>query len=439
MLILLLTSFLAVLVAFNYRVARSVLYPPFLFSAMWLLVFVVYQASLIEIDPFHPQTLAMVGLGALLYTVGGLLAKAVPEPLLSVHVDLGRFSAKPLRESWINYLMLLVCFAGMLFIIRHTFAAAASGVGSNVLARARQAGLAGEGAEETYNPISVYTPVWSALFATLFLLERRKLFWPMASISFLASLFTTGRGPIIFLFASLLAAYLLRERKLGFRPAFAFSRIPLLAIFALYTLLIFTNKDTSGLERSVSGVIVYVVTGYIVAPIAGMDYVLMHAQDYAGVPHHTFKFFLGIASRLHLTAYQPPPLLDEFVSVPFWTNVYTGFKFYYTDFGFAGCMAAVFVIAFLHSLLYRKAIGNSELGAFLYAATVFPLVMFIFDDLYSAFGETLDIVAVGVLYFATRSLFTVGSSSRRGLSLRALPARRRKAPSPHPAVAGTGL
>ena len=35
--------------------------------------------------------------------------------------------------------------------------------------------------------------------------------------------------------------------------------------------------------------------------------------------------------------YTPPPLIDTFVWVPLGANVYTGYKFYFTDFGFLGC------------------------------------------------------------------------------------------------------
>jgi hypothetical protein len=59
-------------------------------------------------------------------------------------------------------------------------------------------------------------------------------------------------------------------------------------------------------------------------------------------------------------------------------------------------LASARAIRLLHIWVYRKAETGSELRMFFYCATVFPIVMFIFDDIYSAFGEHLDILAVGL-------------------------------------------
>jgi oligosaccharide repeat unit polymerase len=410
--------FLAGLVLLNYRIARSVLYPPFIFTFMWLMVFCVYQTGLVGVDPLHPETLLLVGAGALLYTFGGGAAELMPRILFSVHANLGPFSGGQRRATWSNYLVLALCFIGMVLVIRDTFALGALASGGNVLARARAAGVQaqvqGTDTGISSNPLSVYTPVWSALFSVIFLLERKPLlFWTMASISFIASLFTTGRGPIIMLFCSVMAAFLLRNRLLRISAAVKVLRIPFAVMVGLYVVLIFTNKDLSTIgNMGVFGIIIFVVGGYFVSPVAALDYVLQNPAAYAHEPNHTFKFFLGFAAKLHLINYQPPPLLDSFITVPFATNVYTGYKFFYTDFGVAGCVAIVAIIGFLHTLLYRKAETGSKLGMFFYCSTVFPIVMFIFDDLYSAFGEHLDILAVGFLYFATRS-FLVSSRPAR--------------------------
>ena len=52
--------FFLLLVVLNYRAHRSVLYPPFIFCAMWLLDLTIYRLGLIEINPVHGNTLAIV-------------------------------------------------------------------------------------------------------------------------------------------------------------------------------------------------------------------------------------------------------------------------------------------------------------------------------------------------------------------------------------------
>jgi len=165
--------------------------------------------------------------------------------------------------------------------------------------------------------------------------------------------------------------------------------------------------------QSVGGTIVLFLVGYIVGPVLGFDYVLQHASAYTGDAHHTFKFFLSIGPALHIFPYTPPPFIDAFAPLPFPTNVYTVYKFYYTDFGLLGMFTVIGIIGFCHTLLYFKARTGSELGSFLFALSLFPVLMSIFDDHYSALGSLLDEFIIGFLYF-----------SLRGNPLRLLPGRK---------------
>ena len=78
--------FFLCLVVLNYRVQRSVLYPPFIFCAMWLLVPVVACSRLIDVNPVHTNTFAIVAAGPASFSVGGLLACLVPRKLLYIHL-----------------------------------------------------------------------------------------------------------------------------------------------------------------------------------------------------------------------------------------------------------------------------------------------------------------------------------------------------------------
>jgi len=57
---------------------RSVLYPPFIFCALWLLYLAVIRLDLIKFHPIHGNTLAIVSVRAASFSVGGLLAGLVP-------------------------------------------------------------------------------------------------------------------------------------------------------------------------------------------------------------------------------------------------------------------------------------------------------------------------------------------------------------------------
>lgn len=402
----LLIALLATLALVNYRVSRSVLYPPFLFCIMWLLVFSIYQCNFMTVDPIHTETLLVVGFGAFLFSLGGGIAALFPRQVVTTRFTWRSPLRVPEENHLVKYLLVVGCFIGMLLVLHNTIVLGASGNGGTFLARARSSGVEGQnqGSSQTFTLLT-YVPVWSIYAATLFLVEKKnRLFWIMAWIAFLTAIFTTGRSPILLLFCSLIAVQLLKEKKDNITRALKFVRIPLLGFFALYTALTFSNKDTSGVSGGFSGVLIYFVIGYLVSPVAAFDHVLQNASSYANEPNHTLKFVLGIASKLHLLSFTPPPLLDSFVEVPFPTNVYTGYKFFFTDFGIYWCFVLVMCIGFLHTLLYRKAKSGSELGLYCFALTVFPIVMFVFDDLYSAIGEDINIFLFGALYFTLRRL-----------------------------------
>jgi oligosaccharide repeat unit polymerase len=225
----------------------------------------------------------------------------------------------------------------------------------------------------------------------------------MVGIAFIGCIFSSSRAEILLLIAALTCVHLMKTNRLSFIAAIRFIRWPLLLFTFLWIALIFTNKNTDAFGSSVGGIILIFLVNYIVGPVVALDYVLRHPTEYVGLPNHTFKFFLSIASSFHLIPYTPPPGFDAFVSVPFPTNVYTVYKYFVTDFGLFGALGVMMLIGFLHTLLYRKARTGSELAIYWFALTMFPVIMVIFDEQYAAFGSYIDMLLVGILCIFLRS------------------------------------
>jgi hypothetical protein len=104
------------------------------------------------------------------------------------------------------------------------------------------------------------------------------------------------------------------------------------------------------------------------------------------------------------------------VFVPIPTNVYTVYKFFLQDFGYAGAMLAICSIGFLHGIIYRYAKGGSKSGIYFYAITMFPMLMSFFDDTYYNFrGHIRDIIFVILTYSLLPKLIR---GARRSLHFR---------------------
>jgi oligosaccharide repeat unit polymerase len=400
-------ALLVVLVAGNYWLSRSVLYPPFLFCTMWLIDLSMYRMELIEVDPLHSNTLAVVAVGAALFTFGGLLSMLVPGNLVETRLIVTRF---PPRNNIVKGALLAFLFCGVPLLLRNLILGASSATGpGTVFQRYRMAGVnaANSAAPQASASFSIlsYFILWSLYAAPLFMIERRdKSFWMMTFIAFLASVLSTGRVPILQLVCSLICVHLLTTNRQTFWVALKTARIPIVLFMCLYFGLIFLNKDTSMYVGGIGTIIFFFFVSYIVGPVAAFDYLLQHPQEYAGVSNHTFKFFLGILSHLHLVQYEPLPQYDKFVYVPFSTNVYTVYKFYFVDFGLYGALIVIFLIGLLHTLVYRKARTGSELGMYFFAVTIFPAIFCIFSDEYAAFGSYIDALLLGSIYIGLRSL-----------------------------------
>jgi oligosaccharide repeat unit polymerase len=390
-------AILLVLTVGNYWIKRSVLYPPFLFCSMWLLAIGLYRMNIVETDTVQPSTLAIFVAGAALFTVGGVLADLVPRVWVETRFILTRF---PRRNNLVKPLLILFLLCGIPMQLQSLRALAAQGEGGTILERARNAGIAaqrnGQAIEGMASGISIYFVTWTLFTAIIFLLEKRdKAFWFLAFIALLSSILTTGRSSLLQLFSSLICAYLMTTGHSRFFAVLKATRIPLLLFGFLFLGLVFVNKNQAA-QFYASGIAQ--IAGYIVGPLAALDAFLQNPGDMAAVPNHTFKFFLGILAHLHVISYAPAPMLQEFVGVPYPVNVYTMYKDYVIDFGIPGTLVTVGIIGFLHTLLYRKALTGSFLGNFLFALSMFPVIMAIFTDQYSSLGNYTNALLFASIY-----------------------------------------
>ncbi len=388
---------LSVLVLGNYWISRSVLYPPLWFSGVWLLDLGLYRLDLTPVDTLHAQTIAIIAVGALLFSMGGLLALFFPKSLIEARLIITRF---PPRNRIAKPAVTFFLFCGLPVLLMNLIAMAASGTGNTIFQRARTHEDA-TGASF----LGTYLVLWALYAAPLFLIEKRdRFFWMMAGIAFMASILSTGRLPILMLLSSLTCVHLMQTNRYRFWEALKFARIPIVLFLCLYIGLIFVTKDVSVFsDTSVGGIILMFLVGYIVGPTAALDYFLIHPSEYPSGSNQTFKFFLAVAAKFHIIAYEPLPPSD-FLYVPFPTNVFTAYRVYVGDFGVYGAVVAMAVIGLVQTLLYRKARTGSKLGMYLFAITFYETFVAIFSDEYAAFGAYIDALLFAIIYLLFRSL-----------------------------------
>jgi oligosaccharide repeat unit polymerase len=397
--------FFFILVILNYCGHRSVLYPPFIFCSMWLLDLIVLRSGLIEVDPVHNNTLAIVAAGAASFSAGGLLAGLVPRGLFCIHL----FPSEPKRlPHFLRNLLMVILLCGLPVLFYQTWRLGQSGAGDlNLLARTRAAMVtAAENGELPDQPfvLNYFTPIAISISLLLATEKKNRQFWIVTAVASIGCILSTGRGDFLLLISGLSTIRLLQAKQDSLQKAMRLLRWPIALFLTLYIGLIFTNKNTEGITGGVTGIATYFVLSYIVGPLAGFDLVVQHPARFAMTSSHTFQFPLYLGATLHLVDYKRPPLVDSFVFVPFPTNVYTIYKFYFLELGILGILVLLLLFGFVHSLLYLKAKQGGRLSLYLFGAFICSVLMVIFDDSYYNVGQYLRVLLLGLFYFGIGSI-----------------------------------
>ena len=396
---------LVLLTGVNYWFRRSVLYPPFLFCGIWLLDSILHRVQLVEVDPLHPITLEVVFAGAVLFSLGGLFAYFVPSRLVDARLTV--FGRPKRAARWLQYLMLGVIVAGLAVGIRSAIVLAGGISGANGLffAAARQQMVEDASAGLDSFKVTNYVGTWAIFIAVLFLSESlNRLAWCATGVAFVACILSGGRTGLLSLFAAVTCIILVKSNRERLVSALRFARWPVAAFVLLFCGMVFLNKNIESGSGSLVGLAGTFAGEYIVGGMAALDKVLTHLADYRGGSNHTFEFFLRIASTLRIISYSAPPTLDEWINVPFPTNVYTYYRYVITDFGIPIALALTGFIGFLHSLLFRKAHTGSIIALYLFALSMFSVLMVIFDDAYWRIGNYFTAFMFAAAYSLVRSV-----------------------------------
>ena len=395
-----------------YAGRRNVLYPPFLFTLNWFVVFCLYLVPLVEVNELGASTLAVVASGVAAFSAGGAIAERGRDPR-----PLADFTH---RNPIVKKVILLCCLAFLpAFFWEIRRLSAVGGFDSFMISARVAMNDAATNGEKIYSSrLYIAAPMLALFVALVFLIEarewRRERVWVWSSIltALAFSVLTTGRTWLMELVVGLAGIYLLKSRRFSAGEAWRFVRWPLAALLALFSILVPVNKDISGVNGGATEAIADYAFGYAVIPLAGFDYVLHHASEYKYDPNHTFRDLLPGFARIAGIRYMPPPMLDDFVSVPFPTNVYTIFKSYYVDFGLTGMLIAMFVIGAGQTWLFRRALTGDHFYVFLFAVSLYPLAMAVFDDSYSYIKNDLIALVFAALYF--RVLRAIPLEARAG-------------------------
>ena len=372
------------------------LYPPVMQAGVWATVLLVYLLSGSTFDQVSYGALAVFGAGVLMFAAGAYAATWNFRP---PHAEDDPLRGATMTRTRLLDLLFWANLFGLPLAVYEAWELARQGPTESLLINLRiQETLTDPNAAHLWN----YMVLLAVVSAGLHLLSEVSRLRVAAAIATAAgyALLTTGRTWMLLLTLFLLGVAVMTGRVTARRAMAGGIAASALVFFAVALALGKGGRTGQPLDENLGG-LGRALQVYVAGPLPAFDRFLHNAPPPAR-GEHMLRSVWAATERLGFDT-RPAPLVQEFVEVPYPTNVYTLYRPYIEDLGLAGALAAPLLLGSLHGVLYRRARSGSLLFVCLYALSLYPLVMQFFQDQYfSLLSQWLQMLAVvGVWFYLT--------------------------------------
>ena len=363
----LITSILLALLAIgNTIIARSLLYPPAIFTTLWatLLAGLFFAGNMFY--PVSSETLVIFILGTIGFSLGGFLilfSNSKPTySFLSLLNSNGRFINK-----FLNLSLLLLVLSFPFYIIKLLALSELSGIDNFLIGIRAQTSSGIKG--ELGIGIWEYVVSFASFISLAAFYEKNNSRWAVVRASLLIALAllyqlsTGGRTGAILILISLAGITFIRVRKVTIKTA-SVVILFLIVIFSVPAILLNkgASQDASFIDNASS--IGENIQFYVLSSLVAFDRVVVESPPRShGLL--TFRFFINMANALGASIDLPSSVL-EYTETPNPTNIYTIYYPYYIDFGKLGIFVIMIMLGAIITLVYKFAIYGRPEAIILY-------------------------------------------------------------------------
>jgi oligosaccharide repeat unit polymerase len=365
--------FLALLAAVNLRVGRSLFYPAALYSAWWAFLLLVLWLSGDVFYSLSLTTLAVYILGALAFTVGGLLRQAArtPDPQACVVSESQERAAN--RFVILSAVILLVAFPFYFERLQNLRSASLYIDFWHAVREQTSSGLPENDSLGVFKYV-LGAASFMAMVATYQNDGSRRARIRTAvvvTITLLYHFLTAARlGAMTTLFG-ILAVSRMRSGQINWKPWCA-GAVVLAIVFTAPAVLLNKGGDPSkSLEENASGVLES-LRHYTVSGLVAFNHVVDDPSMFP--PWSSLRFFFAIGHRLRMDV-EVPPIILPVAATPAPTNIYTIYASYFADFGWVGVAVILCVYGYLITMLHQAALGGRPEAVILFGLAVANLAV----------------------------------------------------------------
>lgn len=375
-LIIILVNFLI-----NKTVSKNLLYPPTLYSLVWLIIlllhFIASSFNYMGIQYVSIYSLIIFGIGVCVFTLGGFIT--------SQTLNIKRYENDYLyiNKKFLKILMILSTILLPLYAYESYQIVRANSITGDYMRDLRLNLNSGD-----YTRKYIYGVIFSFFYFFINLygylnkdvrFNKEKLAYATILL-FIYLLLSTGRTTFLNFFVLILGTIsVVKNLKIKYVN---YSIITFISLFFLYGFILEkgTNKNASFTDNILT--MTENTTIYFIGGISAFDYKMQHGfNDLNG--ERTFRFPIAIFNKIGITNLNPQKLVEEYVNVPFKTNVYTSYQVYIEDYGVYYIVIVLFIQAFMHVYYFKKSLVKNKFrlqNTYLFGMFLFPLVMTFFQD-----------------------------------------------------------
>lgn len=366
------------------KLFRSPASPPVVFSMVWIsgiILHIFFSFTLLpDLLPITTPVLLLFSLGIIAFGFGSFLAQ--PK---STQANAGDFVEISFKLRVLLVLMVLVILP--FYVKRAIEIVVASEIESFLMGLRWELNYG----DADYGWYKYFILLSIVVYATCLIESIKKPSLPNVSLSIIAFLISlvyvvlfTGRT----FFLMILVIYLFCKYLLSSN----FS-IKKLATFILLALIVFIgfglffnkggNLDDSLAENLKSTTELTAI--YLAGSLSAFQYEVTNLLEpgFSGVHSLRFFYLIGEKLGLALTPDFKASLIQEFVYIPYETNVYTFYSPYVRDFGFLYPIFCLIIFGYIHTYTFIKANKSLNPKMIIYCSLLmYPIVMSIFSDQY---------------------------------------------------------
>jgi len=374
--------FLGVVAFTNYRFCKSVLYPPFVFTAWWAFLLLATAASYNQFYPLSPDTVGIFLAGAVMFTVGGAVAARA---CTQMRTKVRSTQYSPRALDVILTLGLVALAALFPWYYRYAVELAQQVSGGDFWLGRRLAEL--QAADEfvtldTLTPVGSLLPnlvVAAASLALIAYLEAgegrfaRFRAYAYIAVATAYSVLTAASGGLL-LFVQVAAVALMAGRRLTWRTLLVVT-VACGSIFSGNGILLRKGElfRAVSLADTVRGAF-ELIQLYLVGPLIAFDRSPLESWGYR--PWDMWRSFLVIAVKLGYRVDVPPLHLHyTSVSPTQVINTYTMYYAYYPSYGLAGVIIITLFLGAVLTGLYVRAAQGSRVAVIMNAFMVGGILM----------------------------------------------------------------